>query len=460
MQGLIILTMTQFIPPLKPCGVDNLKCVNPTKIHKLTFFTAMYCLSLGTGGIKPSLESFGADQFDDNSLTERKGKMSYFNWWNAALCGGLLLGVTVMAYVQDNFGWGTADLILTVTMLITTVIFYLGKPIYRYRAPQGSPLTPILQVFVAALRNRKLPYPTSQDLFYEPGDCETRLLSHTNKLRFLDKACVVGENEVLEGKKPSPWKLSTVTKVEEAKLIVLAVPIWFTSLLFGVCVAQGGTFYVKQSSTMNRNIGNGFVIPPASIHAITAFGMLLFVICYDKIITPVLRRITGKERGISILQRVGIGMIFSAVGMVVAALVEKQRLMVAEKERSQVLSMSVFWLTPQYFIQGIGDGFTLVGLQEYFYEQVPDSMRSIGLALYSSVLGVASFYSSFLIIVVGRVTGKFGSSWFGTDLNSSRLDKFYWLLAAMNGLNLGIYFLVTRKYSYKSVQRKVVVTSN
>ncbi|XP_076937169.1 protein NRT1/ PTR FAMILY 5.6-like [Bidens hawaiensis] len=456
--GLTILTMTQFIPPLKPCGVSDNNCINPTKIHKLAFFTAMYFLSVGTGGHKPSLESFGADQFDDNDSSERKGKMSYFNYWNVALCAGLVLGVTVMAYVQDNFGWGTANLILTVSMFLTTVIFFLGRPFYRYRAPQGSPLTPLVQVLVAAVRKRNLPYPSNQDSFYESENTNMRLLSHTNKLRFLDKACIIENEVVSEGEKPSPWKLSTITKVEETKLVVKVVPIWFVSLLFGVCIAQGGTFYVKQSSTMNRNI-NGFEIPPASIHAIAAFGMLLCIICYDKILVPILRRVTGKERGIPILQRVGIGMVFSIMGMVVAALVEKKRLMVAEREYNRVLSMSVFWLTPQYFIQGIGDAFTLVGLQEYFYEQVPDSMRSIGIALYSSVLGVANFYSSFLIIVVGRVTGRFGSSWFGKDINSSRLDKFYWLLAIMSAVNFGIYILLTRKYDYKNVQRKEVVSS-
>ncbi|THG18418.1 hypothetical protein TEA_023762 [Camellia sinensis var. sinensis] len=37
--------------------------------------------------------------------------------------------------------------------------------------------------------------------------------------------------------------------------------------------------------------------------------------------------------------------------------------------------MSVFWLAPEVIILGIGDGFTLVGLQEYFYDQVSNSMN-------------------------------------------------------------------------------------
>lgn len=44
--------------------------------------------------------------------------------------------------------------------------------------------------------------------------------------------------------------------------------------------------------------------------------------------------------------------------------------------------MSVFWLAPQFLIIGVADGFALVGLQEFFYDQVPDSMRSTGIALY------------------------------------------------------------------------------
>ena len=171
---------------------------------------------------------------------------------------------------------------------------------------------------------------------------------------------------------------------------------------------------------------------------------------------PILRRVTGKERGITILQRVGIGMVITILGLAVAAMVEKQRLIVAEKEKGgnkRFLSMSVFWLSPQFLILGIADGFALVGLQEFFYDQVPDSMRSLGIALYLSVIGVGSFISSFLITVVNHVTEKNGKSWFGKDLNSSRLDKFYWLLAAMTGLNFGVYVILAKRHSYKSVQK-------
>ncbi|KAJ7950244.1 protein NRT1/ PTR FAMILY 5.6-like [Quillaja saponaria] len=455
--GLVLLTLSWYIPGLRACDANA--CLQPKKVHEVVFFLAIYLISVGTGGHKPSLESFGADQFDDDDAQERRQKLSFFNWWNCGLCSGLVLGVTVIVSVQEHVNWGAADIILTVVMAVSFFIFIIGKPFYRYRAPAGSPLTPMLQVAVAAISKRKLPYPSSPAQLYEVPKSQNphaRLLCHTRKLKLLDKAAIL-ENNGNAAEKQSPWRLATVTKVEEMKLVLNMIPIWLFTLPFGICVAQTGTFFIKQSGTMNRKIANGFEIPPASILALSAVGMIISVTIYDKILVPVLRRTTGNERGISILQRIGFGMLFSIITMVVAALVEKRRLDHVEKDPLKgSLSMSVLWLAPQTLIIGFGDGFTLVGLQEYFYDQVPDSMRSLGIAFYVSVLGAANFLSSFLITVVDRTTDKGGKGWFGKDLNSSRLDKFYWLLAGMTTVNLCIFAFFASRYSYKNVQKVVV----
>ncbi|CAH1436216.1 unnamed protein product [Lactuca virosa] len=75
-------------------------------------------------------------------------------------------------------------------------------------------------------------------------------------------------------------------------------------------------------------------------------------------------------------------MVVTILGMVVATLVEKKWSILAEKEKG--------------------------GLQEFFYDQLPDSMGSLGTALYLSVIGVGRFISSYLITVVGHVTEKLG----------------------------------------------------
>lgn len=234
------------------------------------------------------------------------------------------------------------------------------------------------------------------------------------------------------------------------------IPIWIFTIPFGVSVAQTSTFFIKQSAIMNRKIGKTFELPPASIFTVAALGMIISVAIYDKILVPMLRKINQNERGINILQRIGFGMFFTITTMIVAALVEQKRLEAIKKESL----MSVFWLVPQFLIIGFGDGFTLVGLQEYFYDQVPDSMRSLGIAFYLSVIGAANFISSMLITLVDHMTVKNGKSWIGKDLNSSRLDKFYWLLAGITTVNLFLFVFFARRYSYKNVQKVAVVVDS
>ncbi|KFK36689.1 hypothetical protein AALP_AA4G156500, partial [Arabis alpina] len=387
LMGLVLLTMSCFIPGLKPCQGEV--CVEPRKSHEIAFFIAIYLISIGTGGHKPSLESFGADQFDGDHVEERKMKMSYFNWWNVCLCAGIFTAVTVVVYIEDR-------------------------------------------VFVAAIAKRNLPYPSDPSLLHEVTKAEFRkgrLLCHTKHLKFLDKAAIIEDDQSLALKKQSSWRLVTLTRVEEAKLIINVIPIWLSTLAFGICATQTSTFFIKQSVLMDRHINKSFTIPPASMFSLTALSLIISIILYEKLIVPLLRRVTGNQRGISILQRIGTGMIFSLITMVIAALVEKQRLDRTENNKP----MSVIWLAPQFIIIGIGDAFTLVGLQEYFYDQVPDSMRSLA--------------DDFSV-----------KSWFGKNLNTSRLDRFYWLLAGVTAANICVFVIVAKRCPDKTVQRSQAST--
>ncbi|KAM2811799.1 hypothetical protein COP1_044399 [Malus domestica] len=153
---------------------------------------------------------------------------------------------------------------------------------------------------------------------------------------------------------------------------------------------------------------------------------------------------------------VGTGMFISIISMVIAALAEMKRLKTAKDyglldTPSATVPMSVWWLVPQYLLAGLADFFTMVGLQEFFYDQVPNELRSVGLALYLSIFGVGSFLSSFLISAIDDVTGLEGeSSWFSNNLNRAHLDYFYWLLGGISVVQLLIYLYFAKSYSYKT----------
>lgn len=44
-------------------------------------YASLYIVALGTGGIKPNVSAFGADQFDEADPQDRREKTSFFNWW-------------------------------------------------------------------------------------------------------------------------------------------------------------------------------------------------------------------------------------------------------------------------------------------------------------------------------------------------------------------------------------------
>ena len=157
---------------------------------------------------------------------------------------------------------------------------------------------------------------------------------------------------------------------------------------------------------------------------------------------PLARKFTGHPTGITVLQRIGVGLFLSILNMAVSALVETKRVGVAREhglmdDPKAVLPMSISWLLSQYMITGVSDAFTIVGLQELFYDQMPEALRSLGAAAYISINGVGSFVSNVVIAVVEAVTASHGEKWLGNNLNRAHLDGFYWVMAVLSAVNLG-----------------------
>nr|ABK25104.1 unknown [Picea sitchensis] len=466
--GLSLLTLSaslsSFRPP--PCDITSYTCLKASGSQVGFFFFSLYLVALGQGGHKPCLQAFGADQFDERDPEERKYRSSFFNWWYFGMCSGLVVSISVLMYIQENVGWGLGFGIPTMAMAIALTVFLCGTRLYRHKLPGASPLTRIAQVFVATILKWNVPVPSQgekniyviQEEQLLKGE-KSRELLPKNQLRFLDKATVAVDLDYKH--KDINWRLCTVTQVEEAKLVLRLLPIWVACLMYGVVFAQSPTFFTKQGSTMDRKIGENFEIPAASLQSFISLSILVLVPVYDRIFVPVARSITKNERGITLLQRIGIGIFISILSMTVAALTEMKRLQVAkdygfEDMPHATIPLSIFWLLPQYILFGISDVFTMIGLQEYFYDQMPDTMRSVGIALYLSVFGIGSFLSSFFISIIEELSsGGKEQSWFADNLNRAHLDYFYWFLAALSALFLCIYVTFASCFIYKKVETDI-----
>ncbi|KAK7843464.1 protein nrt1/ ptr family 6.2 [Quercus suber] len=261
---------------------------------------------------------------------------------------------------------------------------------------------------------------------------------------FLNKASIVAEGEVENnaGSAPNPWKLCSVTRVEEVKMIIRLLPIWATTIVFWTTQAQMITFAVEQASTMDRRIGN-FQIPAASLTAFFVAAIMITLAVNDCLIMPLWKQWKGKP-GFTNLQKIAIGLVLSIFGMVAAALCERKRLSVvkAVSGTTSTLPISVFYLIPQYFLVGSGEGFIYTGQLDYFITGSPKGMKTMSTGLFFTTLALGYFGSSFLVSVVKKVTGsKNGQGWLVGNINYGRLDYFYALLAVLGAINFIMYLV-------------------
>lgn len=240
-----------------------------------------------------------------------------------------------------------------------------------------------------------------------------------------------------------------MTQVEEVKILTRMMPIILSTILMNTCLAQLQTFSIAQGRIMNVYIGS-FPVPAASIPVIPLVFMTILVPIYEFAFLPVMRRFTGRPNGITHLQRVGVGLVLSAISMAIAGAVELRR---KNEFNNHGYKISLFWLSIHYAIFGIADMFTLVGLMEFFYSEAPSGMRSLSTSFSWLSLAIGYFLSSVFVELVDLVISKLtksGKGWLeGSDMNANHVELFYWFLAILSVLNFGNYLYWASWYKYK-----------
>ncbi|KAK7259053.1 hypothetical protein RIF29_24647 [Crotalaria pallida] len=447
--ALAMLTVQAASNHLHPEACGKSSCIKGG--NAVMFYTSLCLLALGNGGVRGSMTAFGADQFDEKDPTEAKALASFFNWLLLSSTVGAITGVTGVVWVSTQKAWHWGFFIISIASFVGFFTLALGKPFYRIKSPSYSPILRIAQVIVLAFKNRKLALPESHEEvveLYEISDKDastSEKIAHTNQMRFLDKAAILQENS-----KPQPWKVCTVTQVEEVKILTRMLPIVASTIIMNTCLAQLQTFSVQQGNVMNLKLGS-LTVPAPSIPVIPLIFISILVPLYELFFVPLARKITHHPSGITQLQRVGVGLVLSSISMAIAGVVEVKRRDQGRKDPSNPISL--FWLSFQYGIFGIADMFTLVGLLEFFYRESPSSMKSLSTSLTWLSMSLGYFLSTVFVNVINAVTKRITPSkqgWLhGFDLNQNNLNLFYWFLATLSCLNFFNYLYWASRYKYK-----------
>ena len=153
-----LLTLSALLVPIS----ENKEVVSasPSSLLNVLFFFSLYLVAVGQSGHKPCVQAFGADQFDEKDTQEKRERSSFFNWWYLSLSAGICLAIVVVVYIQEAVGWALGFGIPCVFMVISLVLFVVGRRSYRYskrrHEKETNPFTRIGRVFFRAFKNRRL----------------------------------------------------------------------------------------------------------------------------------------------------------------------------------------------------------------------------------------------------------------------------------------------------------------
>ncbi|KAH6779007.1 Major facilitator superfamily protein [Perilla frutescens var. hirtella] len=465
--GLIVLWLTAIIDAARPPSCDPRigKCVKPNAGQYALLFAAFALLSIGAGGVRPCSLAFGADQYDNpENPNNQRVLQTFFNWYYASVGVSLMVALTIIVYIQNDFGWVIGFGVPVGLMLFSTVMFFLGSKLYVKVKSDKSLLTGLLQVLVAAWKKRLLQLPEEDSdhgfKYYRTKD--SKLMVPSQKMRFLNKACIISnpEKELDADDSPSdPWKLCSVLQVEVLKSLIDLVPIWSTGIMIAVLISQH-SFPVVQALTLDRRLAGNFKIPPGSFGIFSVITLTLWVALYDWAIVPLLAKYTKNPRGIGLRARIGIGLFISCFATATAALVERRRRAaalhqgLADYPKAQV-DMSAMWLVPQHCLTGLSEALNAIAQIQLYYSQFPKSMASIAVALFALGLAVGNLVGSMIVSIVDTASQRGGrESWVSDNLNKGHYDYYYWVLTILSVLNL-IYFIFCSRF-YKCFEKEKV----
>ncbi|KAL0304032.1 UNVERIFIED_CONTAM: protein NRT1/ PTR FAMILY 5.5 [Sesamum radiatum] len=402
------------------------ECIGTTQ--RILFYTALPLVAMGMSGIVFMFELVTKDEEDeDERLTPEKLLSSRLFIIPLTVVG---FGYSILKLWSLRFGIPAICSAVTIGFLLI-LIWCSDEPLSSGDEVNGSPLTQLIRVFVASAS--KVCHKLDGAELYEKPDSPS--LPRTRWLRCLDKAAVILPDKSREEQEKNSWTLCTVTEVEETKAAILISPLCLSFIICGLVISVGNSYFLEQANHLNPKLGK-LKVP-----------FLFLLVLYD-----VVKSIFSKIKWSSFRVGTSVTIIVSVLCCITAAKVENRRLQAVTihdllDRPNDKIPMSLFWMVPQYVLLAVVDSFLEQNVKLFFQRMIPTS-SVLYLSLFTrAVTGIGIMGGVLSVFVVGKVSERGGKlNWFQFTLNRSRLDKYYWTLAALSAASLVFYILLSSCY--------------
>ncbi len=285
------------------------------------FYSGLFLIALGSGGIKPCVSALVGDQFTDENKHLTRKVFQLFYW---IVNFGSFFASALIPKTLEWFGPQVAFGIPGLLMLLATIILFAGRKLYVEAPPAPSDPHSFWRVLATGLRHRR------------GGVGVFAAAAEHHPKEAIDAA--------------------------RAVLSVLAIfaPIPFFWALFD----QKGSTWIVQASSMDLTFG-GVKLAPAQVMALNPLLVMLLIPLLNYVLYPALER-----RGVTLsaVWRMGLGMSLAGAAFVFVGLLQ----LVLDGGNQ----LSVLWQLLPYAVLTLGEVLLSTTGLEFAYSQAPISMKS------------------------------------------------------------------------------------
>jgi dipeptide/tripeptide permease len=416
--------------------------------EKLVTFSGLFLVCLGTGGIKPCVSAFGADQivlrgsdsqkmsndeslvkhsgdFDD-SLEQQQRQLSevtstqqvdvnvthFFNSFYFCINLGALSSFAIIPIIRANFGFGPAFLLPTMFMSTAGLVFLSQRNLYKHREHDSSqpPLSSILRTCLLLLLWSRRPqqHHHHHHVLLPTSDETGQVRSGRNMSRSQEGFII------------SPTIDNVVSENSLQMLHLLHLMFFFP------------IFWTLQATHLKLH-----GLQPEQLQFLNPLEIMVFIPLFDQLVYPCLSR-----RGIDIqpLRRIEYGMGLTVISFLASAMLEY----FIHTEPPNTVSLG--WQIPQITIITAGEILVNVTGLEFAYSQSPGNMQALILAIYLFMTAIGDGLAALLFATV-----------------FSRLNTSVTMVvcAIVMMLNMLLFHIVARRWTpYKVIQAEVVDEDN
>ncbi|XP_004682799.1 PREDICTED: solute carrier family 15 member 3 [Condylura cristata] len=421
------------------CSKPGCQLDSPSPYCAPTLYLALLLLALATSSIRSNLTSFGADQVLELG---RHATRRFFNWFYWSINAGAVLSLLVVAFIQQNIDFLLGYCILVGCVALAFFLLLFASPIFITKPPTGSQVSSMLKLAVQ-------------------NCCPWLWCRHFAREQQEDQL-LPDQRPPQPGPSPQEDMLNFQVLRKILPVMATLVPYWMvyfqmqsTFVLQGLHLQIPNIFPVNpiNSSLALRAQGNSYKIPEAWLLLANVMVVLILVPVKDHLVDPLLLRCRLLP---SALQKMALGMFFGFSSVIVAGVLEMERLQYIQQNRTvsqyighdlyQAASLPIWWQAPQYLLIGISEIFASIPGLEFAYSAAPRSMQGAIMGIFFCLSGVGSLLGSSLLALLTLPGGWMHCPEDFGNINNCRMDLYFFLLAGIQAAAALLFIWIAGRY--------------